>query len=174
MTTKTRCAAALPTIEAIREAVIYDPDSGCMRWRTTRSSRAIGGAEVGYVREDGYRTFCLNYKVMLVSRVAWALTFGEWPRYEIGHINKNAADDRIANLIDRPRSDHHASCNEPNCDARDQVLGVRKRGKRWHARYKGLHVGTFQTAAEASAAYWAFKQHTGKLYRAANPISKDE
>lgn len=97
----------------LRELVEYDPMTGKFRWkeRPARffkkpSHRAMwnkqhAGREAFCVRDqDGRLRGTIFRQQYLSHRVAWAMTYGEWPQFEIDHINGDNSDNRIANLRD--------------------------------------------------------------------------
>lgn len=162
--TAPRPPAALPSIERLREVLIYHPDTGRFTWAINRP-KCRQGAPAGSLRQDGFRAVSVDRCNMLASRVAWALYFGKWPNGEIGHRDGDLANDSIENLIDSDRPHHHTNRVRPDCDSRAPALGVRRRGNKWHARFKGKHLGSFPTAEEAHAAYLSYRRSTGKVYR---------
>ena len=92
---------------------------------------------------------------VLLHRYVWELA-GREPCGMIDHINGDRTDNRLENL--RP-ADH--KLNASNCRSRARKYGlpagVRARFKKWQARIGGSHIGTFDTVAEASAAYQEMK-----------------
>jgi hypothetical protein len=92
-------------------------------------------------------------------RLAWLLTYGEWPTSKIDHKNGDRADNRLSNL--RLADDHQNAWNgRPHSDGKSGFKGVvylSKRNKPWQARIKfkgkGKSLGYFATAEEAHACY---------------------
>lgn len=94
----------------------YEPDSGRLTWKTRpqylfSSSRAcnawnakFAGARAGRLSAGptGYqkRTLSLLGKEYYEHRVIWMMMTGNQPPKEIDHINRNATDNRWANLRD--------------------------------------------------------------------------
>ena len=156
-----------PSIARLGELLSYDPETGEITNKVSRGSRALIGQVVGGLNPDGYRTLCVEGQKLLGSRVAWALFFGRWPRYEIGHIDGNRGNDSIKNLVDAPRSVHHANSVLPNVDSKSPALGVRKRSqtKRVQAFYDGKHLGYFDSSEQAQRCVWDFKRTQGLVYR---------
>lgn len=67
----------------------------------------VKGAMAGCDKsEDGYRIITINQVNYLAHRLAWLYVHGEWPKYEIDHINRKPSDNRISNLRDVP---HHVN-----------------------------------------------------------------
>lgn len=162
--TAPRPPAALPSIERLREVLIYHPDTGRFTWAINRP-KCRQGAPAGSLRQDGFRAVSVDRCNMLASRVAWAMAYGRWPDAEVTHLNGDRSDDRLMNLSDQPRDVIHANRTHPDRDSRAPALGVRQRGKRWSARFNGKHLGSFPTAEEAHAAYLSYRRSTGKVYR---------
>jgi hypothetical protein len=167
MLTYARNAESLPSLERLQAALVYCPETGRIRNRISRGNRAIKGRLVGCINANGYRTFCLDGQRLLCSRVAWALHYGRWPEHEIGHIDGNRANDAIANLIDAPRSIHHANSVKPNVDSRSPALGVRRRShsKKVQAFFNGRCLGYYATVEEAQKRVWDYKRDMGLVYR---------
>ena len=46
----------------------------------------------------GYLIIKIKGKQYKAHHIAWLLVYGEYPKYEIDHINKNKLDNRISNL----------------------------------------------------------------------------
>lgn len=83
------------------ELFSYNPNTGDLRWRISRSNRALVGAIAGSLgtQKSGYQ--CIGIKVnnrrYLAHRLIWLMQTGVWPD-EIDHINHNASDNRWQNL----------------------------------------------------------------------------
>lgn len=145
----------LPSVEILREHFQYDPKTGnIIRLKKTRSDQELG-KPVGYVSARGYRYLKFKGRGMLFHRVAWKLMTGEDPTQEIDHINKDRLDNRWSNL--RAVTPTQNLANRP---LKGQYLpGVKRRGTKFQAQINKeglrLHLGTFETEAEAHAAYVA-------------------
>lgn len=80
----------------------YDPGIKGLRWKIRRgpiASKEVAGCDNGL----GY--FRVNFKgrLRLVSHLIWLMHTGEWPKYQLDHINRDTHDDRIENLRDVPQ-----------------------------------------------------------------------
>jgi hypothetical protein len=163
----------IPSIELIRSTFIYDPVSGDLRWRHNgRNQWARAGNLAGQSTKNcnGYSSVRVGGRSHRVHRVIWAYYYGVWPDQDIDHINRDRADNRIENLRDATRSQ-----NLGNSIARSTSLkGAhfdKRRGK-WKARitvdYKEIWLGSYNTEAEAHAAYCdAARIYFGEFARAA-------
>jgi len=139
-----------------RERELFDYRDGKLYWKVSRG-RITAGQEAGSVGGHGYRQIGYDYKKRRTHRVIWAYHYGEIQKgFFIDHINRDPLDNRIENL---------RLCNKTqnagNSNLRvDNKLGVKgvdfKKGKfRVQIRKQGkkLHLGLFDTAEEAHAAY---------------------
>jgi hypothetical protein len=90
------------TRQRIAELLEYDPTSGCLTWKVTRSRKALVGSIAGSVTRKGYRAVTIDGKPYLVHRLVWYYVYGYWP-IEIDHIDRNKLNNKIDNLreVDR-------------------------------------------------------------------------
>jgi HNH endonuclease len=152
--------------EYIRSLVIYDAETGIMRWRVCKCWRNKIGDEVGRLRPDGYRHVKIDGKMYLVHRLAWLYAYGEWPRF-IDHCNMVRADNRLSNLRNVTQSQNGANRtaqrnNRANAKGVHQVIWSSGRIK-WKAQiYQKLgakkifyYLGCFDNKSDAAAAYQA-------------------
>ena len=113
------------------------------------------GKVIGTLHSNGYVKISFRGKLYLAHRLAWMLTFGEWPRHAIDHINGVRTDNRLSNL-------RKASINQNNRN-RTPIPG-RLKGALRHKRSgyffsqiavngKRIYLGRFDTEEEAHAAY---------------------
>lgn len=153
----------LLTAEAARKMFSYDPQTGRVTRRVARGRGRVG-AEAGWVwktrQQPGRRMISVgskNRKVYYTARVIWLLVTGEWPRYEVDHIDGDPLNDRWANLRDVP-----TAVNAKNkgilSNNSSGAMGVRWKEDRhkWQARVKvggrEKHLGYFFTLEEATQA----------------------
>lgn len=127
--------------------VEYDPMTG----QFTR-----GGMPTGRVTHLGYLKVYHEGRRVFAHRLAWFLTYGEWPVDEIDHINRNRLDNRITNLRVVTRSVQVQNKIYPNTTGWRGVK-FHIRSGRWNARItKGgvtRSLGLFDTPREAHIAY---------------------
>ena len=91
---------SIPSLNRIREAFDYDPDTGVLTWKIRTSNRSAIGQEAGCPDGQGYRILMLDKCLLRTHRVAFAHYHGRWPIGVIDHINGDRSDNRIVNLRD--------------------------------------------------------------------------
>lgn len=107
------------TQEIVRQIFDYDPETGKVLWlvrdvkwfnsTSARSSQhtcviwnnRYAGKPFGNLRKkDGYLESKIFDKLYKLHRLIWLWMTGEWPKYEIDHINGVRNDNRWINLRD--------------------------------------------------------------------------
>lgn len=146
------------TAEEARMWLSYDANSGCLTW-VLRPSRGVRvGDDAGAKTQNGYVCVKFRGNSYLVHRIAWLMSFGEWPIGDIDHINGVRSDNRLTNLRDVPRSMNVqnvrvARSSNLSCG----VLGVTPKNQKWQASIscdgKRKYLGVFDTPEDAGSAY---------------------
>jgi hypothetical protein len=136
------------TQDAIRE--FFEYRDGMLYNRFTRGPKAVKGSDAGSLdRGTGYWRVNINKKGYQLSRLIWIYFSGDIPKgMVIDHINRDTQDNRITNL--RLSTYTQNEWNKPRSGCSFE------KGK-WRARIKdhgkNVHLGLFDTEAEAIAAY---------------------
>jgi HNH endonuclease/AP2 domain len=170
-TRKDRAMATKPDItpELLRQLIRFDEVSGEYFWvprprsmfKTNAAfmsfnSRFAGKPALNTSNGLGYlrsRFFGARHQA---HRVVWAYHYGEWPEFEIDHINGNRADNRIENL----RAVNAAANMQNKKVYRNNKSGVsgvfrRPTSGRWQvsiaANGKRIGLGTYECFEEAVA-----------------------
>lgn len=144
------------TYEKVREFFDYNPETGVLTWRKSKGSTARAGNEVGSHNPEGYMKTIFDGKHYPVHRIIWLWVYGDWPKYQINHINVVPDDNRLCNLEDVPLREN---CRKKKCHKEGKLAGVRKSKKagRFFARIvinkKKVTLGTFDSEEEAYSAY---------------------
>lgn len=139
-----RPAKKLPTQEAIKQLLDYDPETGYLTWKETRRFRKKG-ARAGCVDSLGYRVICMagnsGYKA---HRLIWKFVTGEEPQGTVDHINGDKDDNRFENL-------RLADMSQQNWNK--STKGYWRKGKKFQVRIKKhnrvVFDKTFATEEEA-------------------------
>ena len=142
------------TQERLKEVLDYDSETGLFFWKRKVSNIPIGKA-AGALQNKGYIQITIDSRNYLAHRVAWLYVYGEWPKNQIDHINRDKKDNCISNLRDVSNS-----TNQINIGLRSHnssgVTGVVKSAKPhrpWAAQInrnnKKIFLGYFKTVQEA-------------------------
>lgn len=154
----------LPSQSELLRLFDYDPETGALtRLSTGTVIRARGGT--GHVQAG------VANQVWYAHRIIWKMMTGEDPP-EVDHIDLNPGNNRWNNLraADRAQNNANRGLNKNNSSG---FKGVRlHKCGRWVARItvnrKEYHLGLFDTAEEAHAAYAsAAERFCGEFARAA-------
>ena len=160
----------------VRELFDYDPTSGVLFWKVD-ISRWKAGQIAGRQKEPtGRRRYIeVRYegKWFTAHRIAVAWMTGEWPDDQVDHINGDGFDNRWSNLRQATCSENSQNRKMPitNKVGMKGVIQVKRFGvTKFEARIKvagkQMHLGRFETAQEAHAAYCnAADKHFGDFAR---------
>lgn len=145
----------------LRELLDCNYKTGALTWRARPGEKAFnnklsGKPAITSKNTNGYFQGTVLKENLLAHRIVWAHYYGEWPDYELDHINRIKTDNRIENLRKADRSINNKNRklgknNTSGCKGVEQ----RKSG-RWRASIghqgKRINLGTFETFDEAVAA----------------------
>lgn len=165
MITEQQVQWAGPSIDQLRAALQYDPDTGSIVWKA-QFGKSVVGAEAGTFHTRGYRQIKFKGRIMKAHRIAWALHYGEWPSKGIDHIDGNPSNNRIENLRNVEQSENVKNMKRP-VHNKTGVVGVTKcPGKKpWLATIqvngKTKNLGYYSDFDEAVAARKAANERYG-------------
>lgn len=140
-------------VALIRNFLSYDPATGRIVWAQNKG-RAKKGEEAGGVTAFGYRNLEIAGKKYQAHRVAWLLMTGEWPKFDIDHIDGNTLNNVFSNLREATRSKNCAN-RKTRSGTVSGAKGVywHKANRKWCASAGRKYLGSFNTIEEASEAY---------------------
>jgi hypothetical protein len=154
-----------PPIEAIRQLLDYNPDTGEFKFKRKVSGRpSLHPSGIGGCDQLGYHKIGVARGQQIKSHIlAWAIVHGEWPAKDIDHINGDPGDNRIANLrlCEHRENQRNRSVQSNNKLGFKGVHAIKlKSGAiKYRARVvtdgQHRHVGCFDRAEDAAAAYAA-------------------
>ncbi len=157
------------TIERLKQAFDYDPETGFFTWKI-KIGTAFPGKVVKVIANDEkapYIYVCIDNERHYAHRLAWFYMTGAWPEKGIDHKNGQHSDNRWENL-------RQATQRQNICNARlrkDNKAGAKgvclpTKEKRWVAQLSSKRIGSFSTKEEAQAAYAeAAKKAYGEFFR---------
>ena len=158
------------TAEYLRSILHYDPETGIFTWKVSTSRRVKAGDAAGCQDGQGYRQIKVQSRLYQAHRLAWLYVYGEWPKLNIDHINRNRSDNRISNLRDVSQKQNGQNAGKPSSNTSGHTgIYWHKRDSKWVAQirhsYKLIHLGCFTDREEAIAArkaaeklYWSDTQ----------------
>jgi hypothetical protein len=146
------------SIEELKTAVSYDPETGQFRWLISPKYDIPAGYDAGGKHYDGYHRIRYKSVYYQCQRLAYAFMTGDWPPGEMDHINGVRDDNRWANLRAVPKQ-LNALNRKTYVTNTSGVKGVSwhpKLGK-WRVRIQKFGerkaLGCFDTLEEAKVAY---------------------
>ena len=156
------------TQQRCHELFRYDPETGNLVWRTTKSAKAIAGSVAGSINAKGHVNLQVDRKMYAAHQVVYLMHHGYIPD-EIDHCNRDKTDNRIENL--RPAT---SSQNKGNIGLlRNNQSGYRgvsqnSRSGKWHAQIKicgrQTYLGRYATPEQAALRYnEAARQYFGEF-----------
>lgn len=150
------------TAQQVRALFHYDPETGRLWKRLEKYSKLSDTPHIcGYTQ---VYAFGCTY---LAHRLIWLWVHGEWPEFDIDHINMVKNDNRLANLRAVNRSVNMQNLRRAHADNASGFLGVTRvkhvHKKPWVAqiRIKGKKtrfLGYYATPEEAHEAYLTAKR----------------
>lgn len=137
----------LPALEVLRERFEYDPESGVLKYKKT-------GKEAGTLNE-GYKVVSIKDKMYKVHRLIWLLYYNIDPGSTlIDHVDGDPTNNKISNLR---LATQKQNCHNRKVRQTSMFKGVQVEKGKYRARIcvnnTLLHLGFFNTAEEAHAAY---------------------
>jgi hypothetical protein len=157
------------TAAQVAAVLSYDPLTGLFTHLVAAHCREQGSL-AGRVDSKGYYRIRLFGYELKSHRLAWLLTHGAWPTQEIDHINGIPGDNRLCNLREATVSENGQNRKRAMRNNITGMLGVSSVAGKYVAQLKvqGVrhHLGVFNTAEEAHAAYLAAKEQLHPFWTA--------
>lgn len=162
------------TAERVRELLIYDPETGIFTRKVRTAQRHQVGDRADFVymggTSPGYHRVSIDSERYQAHRVAWLYVHGKWPAQFIDHINGIRSDNRMANLREATAQLNQENLRSPRRkNSASGLLGAQwdEQSGKFRAAIvcgrKRIHLGSFEAAEDAHAAYVIAKRslHSG-------------
>ena len=144
-------------IVLLKETLSYDEETGLFT-RLKRTSNCIKVNEIACKlnKFNNYRKISFEGKSYQAHRLVWFYVYGEWPKGQIDHINRNKSDNRLINLRDCTRSENKQNSGLYKSN-KTGFKGVFDKGNTYEAGIrvngKRIYLGRFKKAKDAYQAY---------------------
>jgi len=147
--------ARIPTIERLNELLVYDPETGILRWKIRAGSRGMAGDQTGCIHKpSGYRVVRIDGITYREHLLIWLMLHGEWCPRLIDHEDRDRSNNKQLNLRKATESQQRQNAAIRS----DNTTG--HRGVKLHAcgKYnariwiggKEKHLGLFVSLEEAA------------------------
>lgn len=143
------------TVERVREALDYDPETGVFTWRKKIARKVVVGKIAGNIVDArGYRKIMIDGGRHYAHRLAFLYMTGDWPSEYVDHADGDPSNNAWANLREATRSQnmHNVGILATNTSGAKGV-SWNKREKCWRAYIrcdgKQLQLGSFASFAMA-------------------------
>lgn len=151
-------------IEALRQDLKYEADTGSLHWVKSGSGRnLLNPAGSLHKASNSYKLVYCGKQYPL-HRIVWVLVRGFWPKNEIDHIDGNELNNRIENLREAtPRQNSQNRSSRAGSTSRYRGVYLHSSGKCWVAAGgefgKQSYLGVYKTEELAAAAYNTFAKN---------------
>lgn len=152
--------------EFLKSRLYYDYETGKFHWINPRKWNVKPGDEAGSIEAKGYVVINLNRTLYKAHRLAWLYVYGEWPKNQLDHIDRNKQNNIISNLRQATNGQNQQNTPKYKTKAlvRSRYKGVswNKKCKRWQVEIqvnkKRIYLGTFVCEDDAAIAYLEAKK----------------
>jgi hypothetical protein len=144
----------------LTDYIQYDPDTGVFTYKQPWKGKRVGD-KVGFVTPQGYVVVTFNGEKYLAHRLAWYLTYGQWPKQPLDHINQVKDDNRLCNLRECTHQEN-AWNRKKQSNNKSGIKGVswNEKNQRWVAQIKDhgvpVYLGSFKNKVDAGFAYQTY------------------
>lgn len=140
-------------MQRIIDQLTYNQHNGTFTWLVSKKG-IFAGTLAGCARPDGYVRIRIDGRYYYAHRLAFVFMCGRFPTKIVDHINGNPIDNRWCNLREATMSQNHANRRPLSSK---KMKGASRCRDKWRAciqvNGKSIHLGTFETEADAHEAY---------------------
>ncbi len=154
------------TYKRANKLLNYNPKTGIITWKETRSPKVVSGDTAGYKCYRGYIRIVIDYNIYLAHRLAWLLYYKKWPKYDIDHKDRIKHHNWKSNL--RKSSKKHNARNTGNL--KNNTSGIKgvslhKKAEKWMSYIKvdrnRIYLGLFEDFDDAVLARYEKENELG-------------
>lgn len=156
------------TQERLKELLHYDPATGVFTWRIDRYSNKLKGKIAGTIC-DGYIRIKIDEKSYFAQRLVFLYQFGEMPKYQIDHWNRDRTDNKLANLREATILENRKNRKTPITNSSGyKGVHCNKESRHWKSSITAngvrTYLGSYDDKYQAALAYdWAAIELHGKF-----------
>lgn len=144
------------SVGRLRSLFSYDPLTGQFR-RKISSGKARKGSIARGSNARGYIFIPIDGKTYPAQRLAWLYCYGEMPLQDLDHINRDRADNRIANLRLCTKAENARNATMRGASSGLKGVYWRPKPHKWvaiiTADRQRHFLGSFDSSADAARAY---------------------
>lgn len=152
--------------EFLKSILEYNQDTGEFFWINPKRSWVAPGTKAGSVEVKGYVVININGGLYKAHRLAWLYVYGEWPKNQLDHIDRNKQNNRIGNLRQATNGQNQQNTPKYRTKAlvKSKYKGVswREQSKKWQVEIqvnkKRYNLGMFVCEEDAAIAYLEAKK----------------
>lgn len=154
----------------LKSILCYDQETGNFTYKVKRGNFKPGD-KAGSLCRRGYLQIGINNRMYSGHRLAWLYTNGEFPDFQIDHIDGNPANNRIVNLRLASNAENQWNVGSVSHNTSSfKGIALHKNSNKWQAQCringKSHYLGLHETKELAHAAYITFaKSMRGEFYR---------
>lgn len=158
-------AASILTQAKLKRLLDYNLETGLFLWKISKSG--IKNIKAGTLNSKGYIKIVINGKQYFAHRLAWMYVYGEFPNFQLDHINGIKSDNRISNLRIAEKSINNENLLKCKSTNKSGYLGVTKRKgfddfrADIRVNKKKIYLGIYK---DAESAYFAYLQAKRKYH----------
>lgn len=138
----------------LKERIIYDPETGVVKWKAQKDTCNIGNPVLG---EDahGYKIINIDYKVYKLHSMIWLYMTGETPNI-VDHLDYNRRNNIFKNLKNGTYQDNSKNLSKSVSNT-SGVTGINIKQSKYGEKYlasitvnnKRIHLGCFDLIDDA-------------------------
>lgn len=149
--------ARSPSLERVRQLLVYEPDTGVWFWLQKPGGKPGKVYVAGRRDTGGYRQITIDGAVYQGHRLAFLWMTGAIPDLEIDHIDGDRANDRWSNLRVVTHQQNSTNSRPKRAERKCKGAHFHKRDGYWFAAIsihgKQKWLGRFPSEEAAAAAY---------------------